>query len=538
VGRGVLLLFLLLVACAFLALRSTTLATPHADPDTKILAGVSEAVEQSGQARVIVALNATDSGSTDPGQLRKAAADGQERALAALDASDFLTVRRYQGVPALAGYVSKDGLQALIESPAVAEISPDVEGMEALSESVPLIHADDVHQVGVTGDGIVVAVLDSGIDTDHPDLADDIAYESCFLSTAMCPPQPHPAEDNGGHGTAVAGVITSNGNLGVAPDAMIAAYRVTDPTSFASDWIAALDDIIVNHPEVDAVNMSLVSVIPCPLQALSDAIGTLRDMGIPTFIAAGNFGDKHNLLLPACIPEAISVGAVQDFNDPVTGVVIDSVPAWSSSDDSLDLLAPGTVIDTTTLGGGVSWAAGTSFAAPHAAGVAALLFQVAPDLSVDELEAMMEQGGTPVTDDLADGDPETSRTTPRVDARVALLGDEDGDGCTKVAEEQTDPGSEFFGGRRDPQNFWDFFDPSRNKAITIGDLHGVLRRFGARGDPQIDPLSVAPPPPNYHTLYDRGLAGGPNPLNLTAANGSISTSDIFALLVQFGHRCA
>ena len=118
--------------------------------------------------------------------------------------------------------------------------------------------------------------------------------------------------------------------------------------------------------------------------------------------------------------------------------------------------------------------------------------------------------------------------------------DSDNDGCANQREVGPEPSG---GGRRNPKNFWDFFDvpsgPSqlRNQAVALPDIFEVIARFGATGDPGIDPLSP-PPSSGYHSAYDRGPRAGPDPWNLSAANGSIATPDINAVLAQFGHSCA
>ena len=117
--------------------------------------------------------------------------------------------------------------------------------------------------------------------------------------------------------------------------------------------------------------------------------------------------------------------------------------------------------------------------------------------------------------------------------------DDDNDGCTDVAELQTALGSEVTGGRRDPFDFWDFFDPNRDRAVSLLDFLAVLARFNSVGDSSIDPLSALPPAPAYHTRFDRtGAPPEANPWQAGPPNGSISLSDFLALLAQFGHACA
>ena len=117
--------------------------------------------------------------------------------------------------------------------------------------------------------------------------------------------------------------------------------------------------------------------------------------------------------------------------------------------------------------------------------------------------------------------------------------DDDNDGCTDVAELQTAVGSEVTGGRRDPLDFWDFFDPNRDRTVSLGDFLAVLARFNSVGDAGIDPLSPVPLAPAYHTRYDRtGAPPGANPWQAGPPDGSIGLTDFLALLAQFGHTCA
>ncbi len=541
---------LLLAVIAGNALSATSASSRGGDEDGALVQPeVRRALEDQPVARVLVTLReppALSSNRPNVAALRSQVASTQAGVLAALSPADFELVYRYQAVPALAGEVSSEGLTTLAEHPNVTEIVLDARGSAATGESVPLIHADDVHAQGVTGEGVVVAVLDTGIDSDHPDLADDILYEACFLSDGACPGGSHPAEDDHGHGTNVSGIITGSGAvapIGVAPDAQIAAYKVLDDEGNGgfSDWLAALDDIIANHPEVDIVNMSLQSPVPCPAgtTATATAIGILRDRGVPTFIAAGNHGSKNSFTAPACITEGLSVGATYDASlgrvdgwktscsDITTSA--DQVACWSDSDETLDLLAPGAAITAARMGGGMITYRGTSQATPHAAAVAALLLEAAPDLTANEIEARLEATGTLVTDDLDDDNAETNRTTPRVDARVAILSDNDdtdGDGCTNAEEYGQDAS---LGGRRNPLNPWDFYDVNGDRVVNVfDDILAVVSAYGpSTGADYESAFDRSPPPP------------GAEPWDLGPPDGLINVSDdILGVVGQFGHTCA
>jgi Tol biopolymer transport system component len=120
--------------------------------------------------------------------------------------------------------------------------------------------------------------------------------------------------------------------------------------------------------------------------------------------------------------------------------------------------------------------------------------------------------------------------------------DDDADGCSDVAEAGQDPVD---GGKRDGLNFWDFFDvpsgPSllRDGAVSGPDFFAILGRFGASGNVAIDPLSTPAPAPAYHTAYDRSSPPpGGDAWDSGPADGAIAGTDLFLLLVQFGHLCS
>jgi len=117
----------------------------------------------------------------------------------------------------------------------------------------------------------------------------------------------------------------------------------------------------------------------------------------------------------------------------------------------------------------------------------------------------------------------------------------DADGCTDGVELGPD---QTRGGRRDPSNFWDFFDTpaspnDRDRAVSIGDIVRVVQRFGSAGSATsvADALAPPPPPPVYHAGFDRTLAG-PNVWNTGPASGAVTIEDITRAVQSFGHTCA
>ncbi|MFQ5824710.1 MAG: S8 family serine peptidase [bacterium] len=132
----------------------------------------------------------------------------------------------------------------------VESINLDLEGQGALFESVPAIQGDVVHNLGYTGDGINVGVLDSGVNFNHPDLSESIVHQYHFLNQGADVGSGAP--DQHGHGSNVIGIITSDGTIaskGVAPDANIVAIRVLDQNNrgLVSDWIAGVNYIVANN---------------------------------------------------------------------------------------------------------------------------------------------------------------------------------------------------------------------------------------------------------------------------------------------------
>jgi subtilisin family serine protease len=421
-------------------------------------ADVRAAVARGGTVRVNVTLAAQPS--AQPGRfsrpiLLREVASSQATVLSSLSPSDFSVIYRYEALPGLTGLVSQAGLEKLNADPAVVAVTLDETGSGAaegapatgviapaeLQHSVPMIRADLVHAEGITGSGVTVAILDSGADTDHPDLADSISGQECFLSGSgsPCPngttrqSGPGAAEDDLGHGTNVTGIVTSNGvvsSQGVAPGANVLLYKVLNSSNAGlfSDWDAALNDIIAHHPEVRVVNMSLVSFTTfsgaCGSfdPTTASAFSTLNAAGVAVFVSSGNNAAKSSMTYPACVPGAISVGAVYDrnfasstfFGCTDTPATMDAPTCWSNSTSNLDLLAPGSSIVSDGLGGGTSSYTGTSQAAPHAAGAAALMLQQAPALTPDQLKTDLKNTGVPRTD------PANSVVTSRIDAYSAI----------------------------------------------------------------------------------------------------------------------
>jgi subtilisin family serine protease len=360
--------------------------------------------------------------------------------------NEFVLRRRFQTVNALAGDITSQGLLILAAIPGVLKVDPDESGTGHLVEARALAKIDPVQALGHTGEGVTVAVLDSGLQTSHPDLKDDLVAQQCFCSGGCCPNGADTqsgagsAEDNNGHGTNVAGIITSKGTIapaGGAPDASIVAIKVLDGNnSFCcvSDIVAALDWVLNNRPDVDLVNASLGTFALYPgdcdsatadTMALSTAIQGLKDSGIPVFASSGNQASSTAMAAPACVANTISVGAVYDssfgpstFGCTDSTTAADKVTCFTNSDSATDLFAPGAPTTSTGMGSGISTYYGTSQASPLAAACAADLMQAHPGMTPAELEKVLKASPARVTD------PKNGLSYPRLDCKAALLATE------------------------------------------------------------------------------------------------------------------
>ncbi|GAA2569687.1 MULTISPECIES: S8 family serine peptidase [Streptomyces] len=253
-----------------------------------------------------------------------------------------------------------------------------------MAESNAQIGTPEAWEAGLTGKGVTVAVLDSGVDAGHPDLAGRIARSRSFI----------PGEevaDRHGHGTHVTSTVGGSGaasdgkEKGVAPGATLAVGKVLDDEGFGSESeIIAGMEWAARDVDADIVSMSLGSTEPSDgTDPMAEAVNTLsRETGALFVIAAGNTGAPSSIGSPGAADAALTVGAVDSADQA----------AWFTSagpryrDNALkpDLSAPGVGILAARSrlaegSGDYTSMDGTSMATPHIAGVAALLAEEHPD---------------------------------------------------------------------------------------------------------------------------------------------------------------
>jgi minor extracellular protease Epr len=252
------------------------------------------------------------------------------------------------------------------------------------------IGADKVWTLGYDGTGITVAVLDTGVDSNHQELSDSIAGGKSFVSYTTS------YYDDHGHGTHVSGIITANGVVanakGVAPGAKVWMAKVCDASGscYTSD-IAAAIDYVVNGPDgtpntgdepAKIISISLggggTRAANCDSDYLASKVNWAVSNGVTVVAAAGNTGGIVSS--PACASGAIAVGAVDKS---------DVRPYWSGSGNALDIVAPGVSIYSSLPSNSYASWSGTSMATPHVSATVALMKQENPSLTDSDIKNIL-----------------------------------------------------------------------------------------------------------------------------------------------------
>jgi hypothetical protein len=439
--RSHLLLIPLLIGCGAPLSAPSELELPaaHFEPPAdspRILDGVREEIEERGRAQVIVLLRegATallQAEAQGPLGVIAAPTTGWSAARAQLFSAhrgDLTPLREYEAIPGFSAEVNAAGLAALERDARVetVELNRTAHTMDLQSDAATRAPAART-QFKVTGKGVRVAVVDTGIDANHPDFAGRIAAQRCFTN-ARCEPGntsvgPN-AVDRNGHGTHVSGIILGGGArapIGIAPEAELVAVQVFDSTGGGSNdaIIAGLDWVLQNLAtnRVQVLNMSLggglfTGTCDGANPAYAQVINRLRAAGVAVFVASGNESSITQLASPGCIAASISVGALGREARTCNGAT-GPVACFSNSGAGLDLLAPGNPILSSSPGNRTAELSGTSMAAPTAAGVGVLIKQQNPLIWPEDLELILERTGRTTTD------ARNNRVTPAVDAVAA-----------------------------------------------------------------------------------------------------------------------
>ncbi|RZS29539.1 subtilase family protein [Herbihabitans rhizosphaerae] len=287
---------------------------------------------------------------------------------------------------------------------AAQRISLDGRVRATLDHSVPQIGAPEAWNAGHTGKGATVAVLDTGIDATHPDLADAVVEAKDFSGS------PSGADDKQGHGTHVASTVTGSGvaeggkRVGVAPDARLLVGKVLDDRGSGSESgiIAGMEWAAGKGARV--INMSLGSSQASDgTDSMSQAVNRLTEQtGALFVVAAGNSGSARPMGSPAAADAALTVGAV-DGQDKLARFSSQG-PRHGDAAIKPDITAPGVDIVAARakdaqigepVGDKYVKLSGTSMATPHIAGAAAILAAQHPDWKPDRIKAALMASAKP-----------------------------------------------------------------------------------------------------------------------------------------------
>jgi serine protease AprX len=279
-----------------------------------------------------------------------------------------------------------------------------------------VVRSDQLWAEGITGKGVTIALLDTGVYADHPDLAGRVVHCEDFShevgTEAEC-------EDTFGHGTFMAGLIAGDGTasggnfVGAAPDAKLVSVKLAgfDGASDVSHVLAGIQWVVSHRSAygIRVMNLSLGtdSTQNYLLSPLNYAVQRAWKAGIVVVVSAGNNGpDARTILKPADDPYVVTVGAANDEN--TTTVADDEVPVFSSRGPTssnglakpdvvapgvhtISLRSPGSAIDqaygaTAALRGHYFRGTGTSMSAATVTGIAAQMLQVQPSLVPDQVK--------------------------------------------------------------------------------------------------------------------------------------------------------
>ncbi|MFD6176488.1 MULTISPECIES: S8 family serine peptidase [unclassified Isoptericola] len=304
-------------------------------------------------------------------------------------------------------------LDAKVHGTAVTDLPP----------TVPLTGADAAHDLGLDGSGVRVAVLDTGYDQQHPDLAGQVVESRSFV-----PASAGTIQDGSGHGTHTASTVAGTGAAsdgryaGMAPGADLLVGKVLgdDGSGLTSGILAGMQWAVDEGADVVSMSLGDSSATACVGPDV-DLVEELSDEAL-FVIAAGNEGLRGQVSTPGCAPSALTVGAVD--RDDATAYFSSRGPSVGGAAAKPDIASQGVEVVAARTGGGSDLPyvamSGTSMATPHVAGGAALVQQAHPDWTPVQVKdaltssaaatdaPVLEQGAGPMDAGRAVGQPVTA----------------------------------------------------------------------------------------------------------------------------------
>jgi len=405
-------------------------------------------------------------------------------------------------------------LNRLKQDPRVAYIEP-VQAMHLHAQTLPTgidrinVELNATANIDNVDDDLDVdiAIIDSGVDIDHPDL-NIYRYVYCYPKnprSGKCDENDIRADDSNGHGTHVAGTAAARDNnagvVGVAPGARIWGIRVSQENGSISsrEVIAAIDYVEANASQIEVANMSLG--FTGSSSALNQAIASTVAAGVTIAVSAGNEALDVSQTSPGGHPDVITVSALADFDGKPGGLLNqgftyseadctenqdDSFACFSNFGSGVDIMAPGTKIKSTYLNGGTATLHGTSMASPHVAGAAAIYLVSNPSASPATVKAALIASGDAAPCDTPSGycsDDPDGIYEPMV--LMAPFPEPDGDGDSIPDEQDNCP-----------------MDANAGQLDTDGDGEGDACDVDDDNDGTLDTTDAFPLNPNEDTDTD------------------------------------
>jgi len=305
-------------------------------------------------------------------------------------------VRVYPHLGLAIGYVDAGGLASLEADPQIGKVekAPELSLIRPVivedaklgtgpTWGIKSLKADRLWAQGLTGKGVLVGHLDTGVDASHPALKGAIGKFAEFDKAGDHVPNAQPS-DSGEHGTHTAGTIVGRSGLkgafGVAPEAQLASAMVIEGGQVIDRILAGMDWVIGEGVRIMSMSLGLRGFTP----AFQTVIDSLRAANVLPVIAVGNEGPNTSRS-PGNYANVLSVGAM-DARGQVADFSGSEQFARTLNPLCPALVAPGVEILSCVPGGKYKTMDGSSMATPHVAGLAALLLQAKPSATADELE--------------------------------------------------------------------------------------------------------------------------------------------------------
>jgi subtilisin family serine protease len=295
---------------------------------------------------------------------------------------------------------ARETWQSLSTGREVQKLWLDAKVHKTLDQSVPYVGAPRAWQAGYDGSGTTVAVLDSGVDAEHPDLAGAVKAQQNFTDSPD-------VSDHDGHGThtsstvAGRGVASNGKHKGVAPGAQLLSGKVlNDYGSGELSWIiAGMEWAVAEGADVISMSIGTSEPVDCT-DPMATAVDRISASGVLFVVAAGNlYGPAETISSPGCAASALTVAATDLTH--TTADFSSRGPVMGNHAVKPDIAAPGVDITAARAGGRGDSAYtdmnGTSMATPHVAGAAAILKQQHPDWSGQQLKAALQNSVRPAS---------------------------------------------------------------------------------------------------------------------------------------------